>query len=57
MSNENQFILYQSNNHNVAIDVVIGKDTIWATQKSMAELFSVDKSSISRHLKNIFETG
>ena len=32
------------------------EETIWATQKTIAELFDVDRTSISRHLKNIFET-
>ena len=31
-------------------------ETIWATQKALTELFGVDRTSISRHLKNIFET-
>ena len=36
---------------------MIQDETIWATQKSIAELFGVDRTSISRHLKNIFSTG
>ncbi len=39
------------------INALIKEDTIWLTQKSMAELFDVDRTSISKHLKNIFETG
>lgn len=37
--------------------MVIKEETLWMTQKAMSELFGVDKSSISRHLKNIFENG
>jgi hypothetical protein len=39
------------------IEVVVKDETIWATQKAIAGLFDVDRTSISRHLKNIFETG
>ncbi|WP_421016957.1 RhuM family protein [Furfurilactobacillus cerevisiae] len=57
MDNQAKFLLYKTDNGNVSIDVIISDETIWTTQKSMAELFGVDKSTISRHLKNIFETG
>jgi hypothetical protein len=39
------------------VQVVVRDETIWMTQKAMAALFDVDKSSMSRHLKNIFESG
>jgi len=52
--NEIQFLLYESDEK---IEVVMKGETIWATQKVIAELFDVDRTSISRHLKNIFETG
>lgn len=57
MKNEFRFLLYQSADENVSVDAMIMGDTIWLTQKSMAELFNVDKSTISRHLKNIFDEG
>ena len=50
------FIIYTDQNENVKLKVFIKDETIWATQKQMAELFGVDRSVISRHLKNIFET-
>lgn len=40
----------------VSVDALILDDTIWLTQKAMAELFAIDKSGISRYLKNIFES-
>lgn len=52
--NEIQFLMYESDEK---IEVVVKDETIWATQKALAALFDVDKSSISRHLKNIFESG
>ena len=51
------FILYNTPEYSEKVQVVIKENTLWMTQKAMAELFGVDKSSISRHLKNIFETG
>lgn len=52
-----EFILYKEINENVAVNVIIKDETLWLTQKSMAELFGVDLSSINRHLKNIFTEG
>lgn len=56
MQNELKFLLYTSDDTDVNIDVVIRDETLWVTQKAMAELFDVDRTSISRHLKNIFDT-
>lgn len=38
------------------IQVLVEDETIWTTQAGMAEIFDIDKSGISRHLKNIFDT-
>jgi hypothetical protein len=51
--NEIQFLIYEADQ---SIDVIVQDETVWATQKSIAELFGVNKSSISRHLKNIYES-
>ena len=51
------FLLYDAPDCTAQVQVVVRDETIWMTQKAMATLFDVDKSSISRHLKNIFETG
>ena len=48
------FLIYRSAEQDVAVNAVIQDESIWLTQKAMAELFGVDKSSISRHLRNIF---
>ena len=37
------------------VEVVLNDETIWLTQQRMADLFGVDRTSIGRHLKNIFE--
>lgn len=57
MNNEIQFILYQLPNDEGKVQVVIKDETIWATQKAMAQLFDVGIPAISKHLKNIFEEG
>lgn len=54
MKNEFDFLIYRSAEEDVSINAVIKDETIWLTQKSMAELFDVNKSTISRHLRNIF---
>lgn len=57
MNNESRFLLYKTDNHDVSINVLISDETIWATQKTMADLFDVRVATISRHLKDIFNTG
>ena len=51
------FLLYDAPDCTTQVQVVVRDETIWMTQKAMSTLFDVDKSSISRHLKNIFESG
>lgn len=53
----NNFLLYTNENGEVKVDVLLKDETIWLTINQMAELFGIDKSGISRHIKNIFETG
>ena len=57
MNNEIQFILYQMPNDEGKVQVAIKDETIWATQKALAQLFDVGVPAISKHLKNIFEEG
>lgn len=52
-----EMVLYRTDDDNVTVSALIKDETIWLTQKAMAELFGIDKSGISRHLANIFETG
>ena len=62
MKNENylqkaEFLLFQSqtDNEDIKVHVIVKDETIWLSQKGLAELFEVDRSVISRHLKNIFD--
>ena len=52
--NEIQFLMYDADEK---IEVVIKDETIWATQKAIGDLFDVGVSAISKHFKNIFESG
>ena len=55
MDKSMQMLLYHIDNEDISVQVIIKDDTVWITQKALAELFQVDKSGISRHLKNIFD--
>lgn len=57
MTNEFNFLIYKAPDKDVKVNTVIKDDTIWLTQKSMAELFGCSSDNISLHLKNIFEAG
>lgn len=56
-TNTAQIVLYQSEGVNVPVEVSYMQGTFWMPQKRIAELFGKDKSTISRHLKNIFGEG
>ncbi|MGT2845257.1 virulence RhuM family protein [Streptococcus hongkongensis] len=55
--NELQFLIYTADNNQEEANVIVNDETIWASQKEMARLFDVSVSTISRHLRNIFEEG
>lgn len=57
MNNEVLFRLYDLPNEEGKVQVLIKEETIWCTQKAMAQLFDVNLPAISKHLKNIFEEG
>lgn len=56
-NNTSDIILYSSPDGDVRVEVIYSGETFWLTQKRMAELFGVEIPAISKHLKNIFETG
>lgn len=51
------FLLYRAEQEDISINAVIKDETIWLTQKTMADLFGVQPPAISKHLKKIFEEG
>ena len=57
MNKELQFLVYRSADEDVSVDAIVKDETVWLTQKGMAELFGVQIPAISKHLKNIFEEG
>ena len=57
MDQEVQFLLYNTPEDRGKVQVVIKDETIWCTQKAMAQLFGVGVPAISKHLKNIFDEG
>lgn len=57
MNREVQFLLYDMPEDSGKVQVVIKDETIWCTQKAMAQLFGVGVPAVSKHLKNIFEEG
>lgn len=56
MNNELQFLLYRSEDEEIAVNAFIKDETIWLTQKAMAELFGVESQTINYHLKEIYKT-
>ncbi len=56
MSDDIQFILYNLPDESGKVQVIIRNESLWCTQKAMAQLFGVDRTVVSKHLKNIFES-
>ena len=57
MSDQDKFLLYTAPNGAVKVDVFFKDETVWLTQKDLAELFGVQRPAITKHLGNIFSTG
>lgn len=55
--NQSDFLLYTSQSGEVKVDVLLQNETVWLTQKGMQELFDKAKSTVSEHIKNVFEEG
>jgi len=57
MNDSNKFVLYTAPDGDVKVDVALKDETLWLTQKAMAELFGVQRPAITKHLINIFNSG
>ena len=55
--NENQIVIYKTNDGRTAIDVRMENETVWLTQAQMAQLFQKDRTVIGRHIRNVFKEG
>ncbi len=53
----NEILLYTTPTGNVKVEIYLQNETIWLTQQKIADLFGVQRPAITKHLKNIFETG
>ena len=53
----NEILLYTTPNGKVKVEIYLQNETIWLTQQKIADLFGVQRPAITKHLKNIFETG
>lgn len=52
--NESNIVLYETDDGKINVDVILKDETIWLTQKSMAELFDVNSQAITKHLQKYF---
>ena len=57
MNKKTELVIFMAQDGNVKLDVNIDKDTVWLSLEQMSELFERDKSTISRHIKNVFKDG
>ena len=53
---KNEIIVYQPEGGEFHIEVRVENETVWLTQAQMAELFATDRTSINRHIRNIYQT-
>ena len=51
------FLLYTAPEGNVKVEAILSDETVWLSQEQMAQIFDVQKAAISKHLKNVFESG
>lgn len=52
-----EILFYKTDNGDVKVEILLYQENLWLTQAKMAELFEVQKATISKHLKNIFASG
>lgn len=57
MENDFRFLIYKAEEEEVAVNAVVKDESVWLTQKGMAELFAVEVPAISKHLANIYAEG
>ena len=57
IASNNDIIFYKKNNGDTNIELMVNGETLWVSQKTMAEIFDIDRTVITKHLKNIFNEG
>ena len=57
MESNNQIVIHHTQDNNLSVEVTLKGETVWLSQKQMAELFEKDQSVIARHINNVFHEG
>lgn len=57
ITNTSKFLFYNGNDGKIHVQVILGEETVWANQSSMAEIFGIDRSGITKHIQNVYDTG
>jgi len=57
LNNENQILIYKTEKGQYAVEVLLDGDTVWLMQKQLGELFGVERSVVTKHIRNIFKQG
>ncbi len=57
LNEQNNLLIYKDKNGDIVVDAIYKDETLWLSQKSMAKVFEVDRTVITKHLKNIFTDG
>ena len=52
-----EILLYKTPNGNVKVEIYLKNETIWLSQQKIADLFGVQRPAVTKHLKNIFDSG
>lgn len=55
--NTSDFIFYRGEDGKTHVQVILGDETVWTTQIGMADIFGIDRTGITKHVKNIFDEG
>lgn len=55
LENQGAFLFYNGSDGKISAQVIIGKETVWMSQKGLSEVFDVDRTVITKHIKNIFD--
>jgi hypothetical protein len=57
MDNKSEIIIYKTEDGQTKLDVRLENETVWLSQYQLADLFQTDRTSIAKHIKNIYERG
>lgn len=57
MESNSSIVIYESGDGQTKLDVQLDGETVWLTQAQIAELFDIDRTVVSRHLRNVYQSG